>query len=98
MLQELLSFDPSNYNGLVFTGLCNAELNQKEKSRSAYHDAIEVQKDQALAYQGLVNLYTKHWVTKLTVENTDDLIMAYENLKRLTSRCGDIADNLFCTF
>ncbi|XP_076800929.1 superkiller complex protein 3-like [Clavelina lepadiformis] len=83
--EEIFKHDEKNYNGLVFYGLCLAELCRKEDSRSAYHDAIAAQPDQILAYQGLVNLYTKHWVAKLTEENTNDLISTYQALIRLTN-------------
>ena len=85
MQQEIFKHDEKNYNGLVFYGLCLAELCRKEDSRSAYHDAIAVQPDMILAYQGLVYLYTKHWVAKLTEENTNDLISTYQALIRLTN-------------
>ena len=78
--------DEENYNGLVFMGLCFAELHEKEKSRDTYHGAIKLQKKQVLAYQGLVSLYTKHWVAKLKPDDTDDLIVAYENLISLVGR------------
>jgi len=86
LFQELLTVDPNNYNGLVFSGLCQAELHQKEEARAAYHDAIKQNKDQFLAYQGLVNLYTKHWVAKLKPDDTTDLIMAYERLIEIIGR------------
>ena len=78
--------DPNSYNGLVFLGLCYAELKESQSSKQAYHDAIAQENSQSLAYQGLVNLYTKHWSGDLSKENRNDLIDAYKKLVKLLGK------------
>lgn len=53
LFQVILGKEHSNYNGLVFQGLCLTELGKYEESRDAYRKAIASQPTQALAYQGL---------------------------------------------
>uniref|UniRef100_H2XVM3 Tetratricopeptide repeat protein 37 n=1 Tax=Ciona intestinalis TaxID=7719 RepID=H2XVM3_CIOIN len=57
--KAVLREDSGNYNGLVFAGLVYAELGQFENSSTAYQDAVKSSPNQSLAYQGLINLYTK---------------------------------------
>uniref|UniRef100_H2YUP0 Uncharacterized protein n=1 Tax=Ciona savignyi TaxID=51511 RepID=H2YUP0_CIOSA len=80
----VLGEDSRNYNALVFVGVCNAEFGKYEDSAIAYQDAIKVGPDQPLAYQGLINLYTKHKKDKLSENENSKLVSAYKGLILLT--------------
>jgi tetratricopeptide (TPR) repeat protein len=56
--QEVLEFDPKNYNALIFTGVSYANLNppQIEKSEDAYKNAIAIDDKKPLAWQVSFNL------------------------------------------
>uniref|UniRef100_H2XYI6 Tetratricopeptide repeat protein 37 n=1 Tax=Ciona intestinalis TaxID=7719 RepID=H2XYI6_CIOIN len=82
--KAVLREDSGNYNGLVFAGLVYAELGQFENSSTAYQDAVKSSPNQSLAYQGLINLYTKHKKVKLSAGENDQLVSAYGGIIKLT--------------
>jgi len=86
LLQEILSKDEENYNGLVFCGLCHAELQHFADAKMCYMKAMHSTPDQPLAYQGLVNLFTKHHSVGLSMEDNAVLISAYQKLIDLSNR------------
>ncbi|EJD03262.1 TPR-like protein [Fomitiporia mediterranea MF3/22] len=61
--EEVISYEPDNYNANVFLGLAFLELGQLDQSEQAYIRATQSQPDQALAWQGLVKFYeqTERW-------------------------------------
>jgi len=48
---QVLVYDSSNYNGLVFLGLAGLELGKFKESEEAYNAAIRQQENQPLAWQ-----------------------------------------------
>ncbi|KAH8828520.1 superkiller protein 3 [Flagelloscypha sp. PMI_526] len=54
-----LEYDPDNYNAHVFLALAYSELGQLDESEQSYRNAIQLNKDQLLAWQGLSKLYEK---------------------------------------
>ncbi|KAG9039837.1 Superkiller protein 3 [Tulasnella sp. JGI-2019a] len=61
--QQVLSFEPDNYNANVFLGLASLELGKNEQSEEAYLKATVSNPNQVLAWQGLSKYYekTKTW-------------------------------------
>ncbi|KAL5485002.1 SKI3 [Sanghuangporus weigelae] len=61
--EEVLSYEPDNYNANVFLGLALLELQQFDQSEQAYLRATKAQPDQVLAWQGLAKFYeqTERW-------------------------------------
>jgi superkiller protein 3 len=47
----VLKIDKTNYNALVFIGVCAKELDQPDQAQAAYRRAIEADQDQVLAWQ-----------------------------------------------
>ncbi|XP_078484312.1 uncharacterized protein LOC144744202 [Ciona intestinalis] len=92
--KAVLKEDSGNYNGLVFAGLVYAELGQFENSSTAYQDAVKASPDQPLAYQGIINLYTKHKKVKLSAGENDQLVSAYEGIITLTESSANEAKTL----
>lgn len=72
--ENILSKDPENYNALVFAGLCCSETSRAEDARDRYRIAIKCQPEQILGYQGLANLYLKHWKKLRTKDETLELV------------------------
>lgn len=56
---QVLEDEPDNYNANVFLGLASLELGQHEKSEQAYRNAIQLNRDQALAWQGISKFYER---------------------------------------
>lgn len=54
--KNVLKTDKENYNALVFFGVCATELNHYDQAKKAYEKAIEKNKDDILAWQGLCSL------------------------------------------
>jgi tetratricopeptide (TPR) repeat protein len=59
--KEALETDPKNYNALIFAGVSYANLTppQPQKSEQAYKDAVTIDSNNPLAWQGLADLYSK---------------------------------------
>jgi Tfp pilus assembly protein PilF len=49
--QDILEFDPLNYNALVFQGVSLKELERPQDAKRSYEKAIESSPKQFLAYQ-----------------------------------------------
>ncbi|KIJ39435.1 hypothetical protein M422DRAFT_32689 [Sphaerobolus stellatus SS14] len=56
---EVLEYEASNYNALVFLGLASLELGDVTRSEEAYKKATELYPDQLLAWQGLSKFYER---------------------------------------
>jgi superkiller protein 3 len=57
--KKVLSFEPGNYNALVFAGVSLLNLGRFADSDKVYRDAVALSPSNPLAWQGLVNLYEK---------------------------------------
>jgi len=57
--KKILSFEPGNYNAQVFAGVSLLNLGVYDESEKAYQEAIQLNPANALAWQGLVNLFEK---------------------------------------
>ncbi|XP_066915937.1 superkiller complex protein 3-like [Clytia hemisphaerica] len=57
--KNVLKHDKENYNAFVFIGKCATELEQYQQAKEAYTRAIEQNKEQPLAWQGLCSLLEK---------------------------------------
>jgi superkiller protein 3 len=59
LARKVLTFDPQNYNALVFAGVSLLNLSQFAESEASYRDAISASEMNPLAWQGLINLFEK---------------------------------------
>ncbi|OZJ05539.1 hypothetical protein BZG36_01672 [Bifiguratus adelaidae] len=59
LCEQVLAFEPGNYNALVFAGLALQHLSRLSESEKSYKKAIECNENQVLAWQGLAQLYEK---------------------------------------
>ncbi|GAB1600098.1 tetratricopeptide repeat protein 37-like [Argonauta hians] len=75
----ILDFDTKNYNALVFWAVANSETMRSTEAISCYQKAIDINPNQALAWQGLSSFYEKH----PTPKNKTELIPVYEKLETL---------------
>ncbi|KAI8969575.1 TPR-like protein [Trametes punicea] len=79
---SVLEFEPENYNANVFLGLAYLRLGDFEKSEQAYRKAIALNPEQALAWQGISQLYEKQ-------ENWAEYANTLERLARLYAAAND---------
>lgn len=84
--KNVLKADKENYNALVFIGKCATEMEQFQQAKEAYNRAIESNKEQPLAWQGLCSLLEK---AKNKAWN-NDLISAYKVLLENDSILKDV--------
>ncbi|CAI9726438.1 repeat 37 [Octopus vulgaris] len=75
----ILDFDEKNYNALVFRAVANVETKHRDEAISFYKQAIEINPDQVLAWQGLCSFYEKN----SSSNNKTELIPIYEKLQVL---------------
>lgn len=66
-----------NYNALVFLGLSELKLNNHHQSQTAYQKAAKLSPEQALAFQGLVQLYNIMGNLKLEIKALQELERIY---------------------
>ena len=59
LARKVLTFEPQNYNALVFAGLSLLNLSQFAESEKAYKEAISLNRTNPLAWQGVINLFEK---------------------------------------
>ncbi|KAG8917885.1 Superkiller protein 3 [Tulasnella sp. 418] len=88
--EQILSYDPSNYNGNVFLGLSLSELGEHDKAEEAYRSATSSNPDQPLAWQGLAKFYER-------AEQWDQLAKTLSQLMELFRKADDAtkcAENL----
>ncbi|KAF9198939.1 Superkiller protein 3 [Haplosporangium sp. Z 27] len=71
--QKVLDSDPSNYMGLVFSGLAYQNLGQADKGEEHFKKAIKANPELLLAREGLVNFYEK-------LQKWPELIAALEDI------------------
>jgi superkiller protein 3 len=57
--RSVLAFEPANYNAHVFAGVSLLNLGQLENSENSYREAISISPSNALAWQGLLNLFER---------------------------------------
>lgn len=80
--KQVLNYDPSNYNGLVFLGLASLELGDLKASEDAYQAAIRQNEVQPLAWQGIAKLYERR-------QQWDEFVQTQRKLANLFSTAGD---------
>ncbi|CDO72766.1 hypothetical protein BN946_scf184994.g19 [Trametes cinnabarina] len=78
----VLEYEPDNYNANVFLGLAYLRLDEVEKSEQAYRKAIELNPDQALAWQGILQLYEKQ-------QNWPEYVKGLQALARIHAAAND---------
>ncbi|KAG8887667.1 hypothetical protein FRB98_009229 [Tulasnella sp. 332] len=86
--QQVLSFEPDNYNANVFLGVASLELGKMEESEQAYRKATTLNPDQFLAWQGLSKFYEKieSWVNlAATLERLMDIYTKSDD----ASKCAE---------
>ncbi|KZT41438.1 TPR-like protein [Sistotremastrum suecicum HHB10207 ss-3] len=76
--KQVLSFEASNYNALVFLGLASLELGQHDESEQAYQKAIALAPEQNLAWQGLCKFYERFEQWDKLKETLDGLTRLYQ--------------------
>jgi superkiller protein 3 len=59
LAKKVLSFEPRNYNALVFGGISLLYLDQYSDSEHLYREAVLVSETNPLAWQGLFNLFER---------------------------------------
>ncbi|CAO3639771.1 unnamed protein product [Cunninghamella blakesleeana] len=55
----IILWESGNYNAYVFLGVAYAGLDNEEEAEKAYRQAIDINSEQLLAWQGLITLYEK---------------------------------------
>ncbi|OSD01253.1 TPR-like protein [Trametes coccinea BRFM310] len=78
----VLEFEPDNYNANVFLGLAYLRLGELEKSEQAYRKAIDLNPEQALAWQGIMQLYEKQ-------ENWEEYVKTLRKIARLYATANE---------
>jgi len=78
----VLEHEPDNYNANVFLGLAFLELGQLEKSEQAYRNAIQLNRDQVLAWQGISKFYER-------VEKWDEYADTLQHLMEIYASGND---------
>ncbi|PVZ99790.1 hypothetical protein BB558_004199 [Smittium angustum] len=74
--KDVLEWDSENYNALVFLGISCQNLKKIEECEEAYNNAINVDRDQILAWQGLSALYEE-------TKNNEKLILVLQELQKI---------------
>ncbi|EIN11575.1 superkiller protein 3 SKI3 [Punctularia strigosozonata HHB-11173 SS5] len=87
---EVLEYEPDNYHAHVFLGLSCFELGEYQQSEQYSRKAIELNRDQPLAWQGLVKLYerTERW------DDLHDTVQALADLWAKSKDAVKCAENL----
>ncbi|KAK0232722.1 TPR-like protein [Armillaria fumosa] len=81
--EKVLEFEPDNYNATVFLGLALLELEDFGKSEQAYRRAIELNREQLLAWQGLSRFYER-------TEAWDKYANTLHHLLEFFAKSGDV--------
>ncbi|KAI9825314.1 MAG: hypothetical protein M1819_000560 [Sarea resinae] len=81
---QVLASDPRNYHANVFLGLALDKQGNFEEAIKAYDAATKIKDNDALAWQGLVNLYENQ-----TVKNVDDYRQAAVRLAEIYMKADD---------
>lgn len=74
---QVLEYEPDNYNANVFLALAHLELGELAESEQAYQKAIELNKTQVLAWQGLSKFYERIQAWDKYVNTLDELIQLF---------------------
>ncbi|ORX43026.1 TPR-like protein [Hesseltinella vesiculosa] len=90
---RIILWESGNYNAYVFLGAAYAGLNNVDEAIKSYEHAIDIDKDQLLAWQGLISLHEKqgsfdkvlstmdHILPKLALKGDGNLLVTLLNKK-----------------
>ncbi|CAG8499538.1 2849_t:CDS:10 [Ambispora leptoticha] len=87
--ENVISYEPENYNAHVFLGVAYLNLNRLEESERSYRKAIEIDTAKPLAWEGLEKFYEKqkNWEK---YEETLDLVLQ----RRIESRDEKVLETI----
>ncbi|KAH7108181.1 TPR-like protein [Auriculariales sp. MPI-PUGE-AT-0066] len=93
--EDVLSYEPDNYNANVFLGLSNLELGNKDAAEQAYRKATTIAPEQLLAWQGLSKLFerTEQWDKYIeALHALADLLVKSDDAQKLAEQIQRIID------
>ena len=92
--KQLLDYEPDNYNGLVFLGLSQFNLDKVDSSAKHYKKASEMIPSNPLAWQGLHNLYKKTKAIKSFLDVTCRLVDIYLEVNEFEKAANTLKDSV----
>ncbi|TFK75308.1 TPR-like protein [Pluteus cervinus] len=90
---QVLEYEPENYNAHVFLALSLLELKEHDASEQAYQMAIKLQPDQVLAWQGIVKFYERLDRRDKYAESLEGLMLLYSKQSD-AQKCAEIFQKL----